>query len=126
MPTESNKMKGNRMNQSIYELAEHGGTIRIAIQKKIDGTYILGASNGKTAPLICQGDRESVDRDFESLLPDYLNRVKQAAIEAKLKAVTESAENPQSDPETESAPASDAEPAVGKQEKEQPELDFGF
>ena len=105
------------MNQIIYELADSGGTIRIAIQKKTDGTYILGASNGKTTPLICQGDRETVDREFENRLPNFLKQIRDAAIEAKLKAVTESAEEPKSEPAAASAQ---------KQENEQPELDFGF
>ena len=99
------------MNQTIYDLADSGGTIRIAIQKKNDGTYILGVSNGKTASLICQGDRETVDREFESRLPNFLKQIK---------SVTETEEQPSSKP----IPAETTQ--VKKQENEQPELDFGF
>lgn len=37
------------MNETIYQLAAQGGTIRIAIQKKPDGDFILGISNGKVS-----------------------------------------------------------------------------
>ena len=114
------------MNQTIYDLADSGGTIRIAIQKKNDGTYILGVSNGKTASLICQGDRETVDREFESRLPNFLKKIREAAIEAKLKSVTETEEQPSSKPVKKSDPVSNSTASAPEQTNEQPELDFGF
>ena len=128
MVTESEweKKKGNKMNQTIYDLADSGGTIRIAIQKKNDGTYILGVSNGKTASLICQGDRETVDREFESRLPNFLKQIREAAIEAKLKSVTETEEQPSSKPVKKSDPVSNSTASAPEQTNEQPELDFGF
>ena len=35
------------MNETIYRLAEEGASIRIVLQKKPDGDFILGISNGK-------------------------------------------------------------------------------
>ena len=35
------------MNSAIYQLADSGGCIRIVLQKKKDGTYIIGISDGK-------------------------------------------------------------------------------
>lgn len=118
------------MNQTIYDLAESGGSVRIVVQKKLDGTFIIGISNGKDKPLICQGDREKVDQDFEEQLPEFLQKVKTAAIEAKLRAATE----PETPPEPEtvrttvSAPATvvPVAPKAEIKENEQPELDFGF
>ena len=124
--SEWEKKKGNKMNQTIYDLADSGGTIRIAIQKKNDGTYILGVSNGKTASLICQGDRETVDREFESRLPNFLKQIREAAIEAKLKSVTETEEQPSSKPVKKSDPVSNSTASAPEQTNEQPELDFGF
>ena len=77
------------MNETIYQLAAQGGTIRIAIQKKPDGDFILGISNGKNHPLICQGAKEMVDAEFEAKLPDYLEKLKAARIEAQLNAIDE-------------------------------------
>lgn len=114
------------MNQTIYDLADSGGTIRIAIQKKNDGTYILGVSNGKAASLICQGDRETVDREFESRLSEYLKQIREAAIEAKLKSVTDTEEQPSSKPTKKSGPSPTSTPSASKQPNEQPELDFFF
>ena len=47
------------MNQTIYDLADSGGSVRIVVQKKLDGTFIMGISNGKDKPLICQGKGKS-------------------------------------------------------------------
>ena len=77
------------MNQTIYDLADSGGSVRIVVQKKLDGTFIMGISNGKDKPLICQGEREKVDQEFEEQLPGFLQKVKTAAIEAKLRAAAE-------------------------------------
>ena len=29
------------MNQTIYDLADSGGSVRIVVQKKLDGTFII-------------------------------------------------------------------------------------
>ena len=59
------------MNDAIYQFAAMGHTIRLVIQKKPDGDFILGISNGKDTPLICQGTKENVDEEFEAALPGY-------------------------------------------------------
>ena len=41
------------MNETIYQLADSGGSVRIVVQKKPDGDFIIGISNGKDRPLIC-------------------------------------------------------------------------
>ena len=64
------------MNETIYQLADSGGSVRIVVQKKPDGDFIIGISNGKDRPLICQGARETVWNEFESRLPQYLNELK--------------------------------------------------
>ena len=106
------------MNETIYQLADSGGSVRIVVQKKPDGDFIIGIGNGKDRPLICQGARETVWNEFESRLPQYLNELKAAAIEAKLSAAEE-------------IPSQDAKPVSGiaaaaPEELEQAELDFGF
>ena len=88
------------MNQTIYDLADSGGSVRIVVQKKLDGTFIMGISNGKDKPLICQGEREKVDQEFEEQLPGFLQKVKTAAIEAKLRAAAEPETTPQISPTT--------------------------
>ena len=116
------------MNEAIYQMADSGGSIRIVIQKKTDGNYIIGISNGRDRPLIRQGVREAVDVEFESSLPAYLEELKNAAIEAKLRAVEEppaaSEDNEENDKEMETAAS--ASPAPASKPEEQPELDFGF
>lgn len=120
------------MNEIIYRLADSGGSVRVVIQKKTDGDYIVGISNGTGKPLICQGVQEIADAEFESALPDYLEKLNAAAIEAKLRAVTEElpAENepgkngtifevPFQTPIT-------TLPVPAKKTEEQLELDFGF
>lgn len=118
------------MNQTIYDLADSGGSVRIVVQKKLDGTFIMGISNGKDKPLICQGEREKVDQEFEEQLPGFLQKVKTAAIEAKLRAAAEpeppsasTAIRPAASPVPAAAPVV---PKVEIKENEQPELDFGF
>ena len=74
------------MNETIYRLAEEGASIRIVLQKKPDGDFILGISNGKYKALICQGAEKQVDAEFEAALPGYLEELKAAAIEAQLRA----------------------------------------
>jgi hypothetical protein len=106
------------MNEAIYQMAAIGGSVRIVIQKKPDGNFILGVSNGKDNPLICQGTPEVVNTDFATRLPGYLEEIKNAVIEAKLNAAVES----QPAPEMSSTPAASA----GTNENNQPELDFGF
>ena len=106
------------MNETIYRLAEEDASIRIVLQKKPDGDFIIGISNGKDRPLICQGARGTIWNEFESRLPQYLNELKAAAIEAKLSAAEE-------------IPTQDAKPVSGiaaavPEELEQAELDFGF
>ena len=106
------------MNETIYRLAEEGASIRIVLQKKPDGDFIIGISNGKDRPLICQGARGTIWSEFESRLPQYLNELKAAAIEAKLSAAEE-------------IPTQDGKPVSGitaaaPEELEQAELDFGF
>lgn len=106
------------MNETIYRLAEEGASIRIVLQKKPDGDFIIGISNGKDRPLICQGARGTIWNEFESRLPQYLNELKAAAIKAKLSAAEE-------------IPTQDAKPVSGiaaaaPEELEQAELDFGF
>lgn len=117
------------MNQTIYDLADSGGSVRIVVQKKLDGTFIMGISNGKDKPLICQGEREKVDQEFEEQLPGFLQKVKTAAIEAKLRAATEpETPRPAAVRQTVPAPppAAPVAPKTEIKENEQPELDFGF
>jgi len=118
------------MNEAVYQMAAMGGSVRIVVQKKPDGNFILGVSNGNDKPLICQGTPEVINTDFAARLPAYLEKIKTAAIEAKLNAATESqqaTETPKTpetmaEPETPSTPAASAE----TNENDQPELDFGF
>ena len=114
------------MNEAIYQLAESGGSVRIVIQKKTDGNFILGISNGKDQPLICQGERQSVDAEFEAALPGYLKKLKEAAIEARLRAATEESEETEDEAEPEVHPASEKPSPTPPRNDEQPELDFGF
>lgn len=111
------------MNEVIYQLADSGGSVRIVIQKKLSGDFILGVSNGKDTPLICQGERQSVDTEFEAALPGYLEKLKVAAIEARLRAATE---EPDDEAEPEALPASEKPSPTPPRKDEQPELDFGF
>lgn len=128
------------MNEAIYQLAGMGHTIRLVIQKKTDGDFILGISNGKNAPLICQGTKDAVDAEFEAALPDYFEKLQAAAIEAQLNAVdapdekTES-EEPDYDDDADDKDEEDTPVAVQTTVKptmasnvkdDQPELDFGF
>ena len=123
------------MNDAIYQFAAMGHTIRLVIQKKPDGDFILGISNGKDIPLICQGTKENVDEEFEAALPGYFEKLKAAAIEAKLNAVdmpeekTES-EDPDYDDNEEDTPVAAQttakSTAVSNEKDDQPELDFGF
>lgn len=106
------------MNEAVYQMAAMGGSARIVVQKKPDGNFILGVSNGKDKPLICQGTPETINTDFAARLPGYLEEIKNAAIEAKLNAAAES----QPEPETPNTPAA----AAKTNENDQPELDFGF
>lgn len=127
------------MNETIYQLAAQGGTIRIAIQKKPDGDFILGISNGKNHPLICQGAKEMVDAEFEAKLPDYLEKLKVARIEAQLNAIDEqeipsttldekcNKENSNTSIQNIKTTASTTPTSnTNTQKEEQPELDFGF
>lgn len=112
------------MNEAVYQMAAMGGSARIVIQKKPDGNFILGISNGKDKPLICQGTPEVINTDFAARLPGYLEKIKNAAIEAKLNAASESQPVPESktEPKMPSTPAVSAETNAN----DQPELDFGF
>ncbi len=114
------------MNEAVYQMTAMGGSARIVVQKKADGNFILGISNGKDNPLICQGTPEAINKDFADKLPAYLGKIKNAAIEAKLNAATESQPLPESktEPEASSTPAPAA--TIETNENEQPELDFGF
>jgi hypothetical protein len=103
-----------KMNEAIYRLADSGGSVRIVIQKKPDGDYIVGISNGKDTPLICQGKLTQVDAEFDAALASYLEALKAAAIEAKLNAAVD-------EPEVPAAPIT-----LPETKNEQPELDFGF
>lgn len=127
------------MNETIYQLAAQGGTIRIAIQKKPDGDFILGISNGKNHPLICQGAKEMVDAEFEAKLPDYLEKLKVARIEAQLNAIDEqeipsttldekcNKENSNTSiPNIKTTASTTPTSNTNTQKEEQPELDFGF
>lgn len=127
------------MNETIYQLAAQGGTIRIAIQKKPDGDFILGISNGKNHPLICQGAKEIVDAEFEAKLPDYLEKLKAARIEAQLNAIDEqeipsttldekcNKENSNTSiPNIKTTASTTPTSNTNTQKEEQPELDFGF
>ena len=109
------------MNETIYRLAEEGASIRIVLQKKPDGNFILGISNGKDKALICQGEEKQVDAEFEAALPGYLEELKAAAIEAQLRAAEE--EN-----NDDVQPASETSPTTSFLDQlEQPELDlFNF
>lgn len=77
------------MNEAVYQLADCGGTVRIIIQKQLDGDYIAGVSNGKHQPLICQGSREMIETELERRLPQYLADLKAKAIEMKLNAAAD-------------------------------------
>lgn len=127
------------MNETIYQLAAQGGTIRIAIQKKPDGDFILGISNGKNHPLICQGAKEMVDAEFEAKLPDYLEKLKAARIETQLNAIDEqeipsttldekcNKENSNTSiPNIKTTASTTPTSNTNTQKEEQPELDFGF
>ena len=107
------------MNSAIYQLADSGGSIRIVLQKKKDGAYIIGISNGKNKPLIRQGEQDKVDTEFEAALPGYLEALKNAEIEAKLRAAEESAQQVR---KTNAIPQQETE----NKKEEQLELDFGF
>ncbi len=128
------------MNEAIYQFAGMGHTIRLIIQKKPDGDFILGISNGKDPALICQGTKDAVDAEFEAALPGYFEKLKAAAIEAQLNAVdapedkTES-EDPDYDNDADDKDEKDTPVAVQTTVKpttasritdDQPELDFGF
>ncbi len=125
------------MNEAIYQLAGMGHTIRLVIQKKPDGDFILGISNGKDAPLICQGTKDAVDAELESALPGYLEKLKAAAIEAQLNSVDAPEDNTKQETpdytdenspnsrESTAKPAATA-PAASATKNDQPELDFGF
>mgnify|MGYP000850251120 FL=1 len=102
------------MNEAIYQLADSGGSVRIVIQKKPDGDYLIGISNGKDTPLICQGKLTQVDAEFDAALPGYLEALKAAAIEAKLNSAVD-------EPDVPAAPIT-----LPETKNEQPELDFGF
>ena len=106
------------MNETIYRLAEEGASIRIVLQKKPDGDFILGISNGKYKALICQGEEKQVDAEFEAALPGYLEELK-AAI---LKNAEETREN------NDVQPASETSSTISFLDQlEQPELDlFNF
>ena len=108
------------MNETIYRLAEEGASIRIVLQKKPDGDFILGISNGKYKALICQGEEKQVDAEFEAALPGYLEELKAAAIEAQLLAAEEENNDVQ--------PASETSSTTSFLDQlEQPELDlFNF
>lgn len=113
------------MNEAIYKMADSGGSIRIVVQKKTDGNYIIGISNGRDRPLIRQGPREMLDAEFESALPAYLEELKNVAIEAKLHA----AEEPSTagdDDDADDKEMRNTAPAVPAQTEKQLELDFGF
>ena len=115
------------MNEAVYQMAAMGGSARIVVQKKPDGNFILGASNGKDTPLICQGTPEAVNTDFETRLPAYLEKIKNAAIEAKLNAATESQQVTET-PKTTAEPTTTGTLAASAEtnQNDQPELDFGF
>lgn len=108
------------MNETIYRLAEEGASIRIVLQKKPDGDFILGISNGKDKALICQGEEKQVDAEFEAALPGYLEELKAAAIEAQLHTAEEENNDVQ--------PASETSATTSFLDQlEQPELDlFNF
>lgn len=108
------------MNETIYRLAEEGASIRIVLQKKPDGDFILGISNGKDKALICQGEEKQVDAEFEAALPGYLEELKAAAIEAQLHTVEEENNDVQ--------PALETSSTISfLDQMEQPELDlFNF
>ncbi len=114
------------MNEVIYQLADSGGSVRIVIQKKLSGDFILGVSNGKDTPLICQGERQSVDTEFEAALPGYLEKLKVAAIEARLRAATEEPEETDDEGKPEAPTALEKPSPTSPKKEEQPELEFGF
>lgn len=114
------------MNEAIYKMADSGGSIRIVVQKKTDGNYIIGISNGRDRPLIRQGPRETLDAEFESALPAYWEELKNAAIEAKLRAVDEPPEVGANDDADDKEMRNTAPVAAPSKTEEQPELDFGF
>ncbi len=114
------------MNEAIYKMADSGGSIRIVVQKKTDGNYIVCISNGRDRPLICQGDMENADTEFENSLPAYLEEIKNAAIEAKLRAVDEPPEVGANDDADDKEMRNTAPVAAPSKTEEQPELDFGF
>ncbi|OQA82053.1 MAG: hypothetical protein BWY31_03462 [Lentisphaerae bacterium ADurb.Bin242] len=114
------------MNEAIYQLADSGGSVRIVIQKKLSGDFILGVSNGRDTPLICQGERQNVDVEFEAALPGYLEKLKGAAIEARLRAATEESEETDDEAESEAPAASEKPSPTPPKKDEQLELDFGF
>ena len=89
-------------------------------------TLLTAVPLWRPASLICQGDRETVDREFESRLPNFLKKIREAAIEAKLKSATETEGQPSSKPVKKSDPVPNSTASAPEQTNEQPELDFGF
>lgn len=77
------------MNPTLYQMADSGSSIRTVLQKKTDGNYIFGISNGKNKPLICQGMPETIAEELQTRLPAYWEDIKNAEIEAKLHAATQ-------------------------------------
>lgn len=138
------------MNPTLYQMANCTESIRVVLQKKTNGSFLLGISNGKHKPLICQGIPDDIDKELQTRLPAYLDELQTAEIEAKLNAAVQvqiSAENTDDDEPEENAvqtgtaslktpislptpilqPASAVSaPTELPELNDQPELDFGF
>lgn len=87
------------MNPILYQMANSNSSVRIIIQKKSIGGFLLGISDGKNKPLICQGMPDVISEELQNRLPAYLVEVENAKIEAKLNGAIQS----QLTPDTSSA-----------------------
>ena len=119
------------MNPTLYQMANCTESIRVVLQKKTNGSFLLGISNGKHKPLICQGIPDDIDKELQTRLPAYLDELQTAEIEAKLNAAvqtgTASLQTPISLPTPILQPASAVSaPTELPELNDQPELDFGF
>lgn len=75
------------MNLNLFQLASADRSVRVVIQKKADGDFLMGVSNGKEKPLVCQGSPEAICQEIELKLAGYLGEVQTAEISAKLNEV---------------------------------------
>lgn len=83
-----------KMNLNLFQLASADRSVRMVIQKKPDGGFLMGISNGKEKPLICQGNPETICRELEQKLEGYLAEIQRLEIAAKLNEVSVDSHEP--------------------------------